>query len=141
MSVSITKSSSKRIWLLLVTAWSVAFLSATPADFGARVLQEEGEGAPEVSQDLVGHWRFTKIVFENPRDEHLVLHADGTAENWFVTEAGRSEITTANWSAEGNTLTLSFEGGQEVSLPFTFFEGGLVLPNIPNQRKIWERTE
>ena len=93
------------------------------------------------SQELVGHWRFTKIVFENPRDEHLVLHADGTAENWFVTEAGRSEISTANWSAEGKTLTLSFEGGQEVSLPFTFFEGGLVFPNIPNQRKIWERTE
>jgi len=137
-----TKSSSKRASLVLVTACSVAFLSAMASDFGARVLQEEeGEGSPEASQDLVGHWRFTKIVFENPRDEHLILHADGTAENWFVTEAGRSEITTANWSAEGNTLTLSFEGNQEVSLPFTFFEGGLVLPNIPNQRKIWERVE
>jgi hypothetical protein len=90
----------------------------------------------EISQDLVGHWRFTKIVFENPRDEHLLLHADGTAENWFVTESGHGEISTGNWSAEGETLTLSFEGYEEAS--FTFFEGGLVLPNIPNQRQIWE---
>lgn len=141
MSISIRKLSSKGIWLLLVAGCSVVSPCAKAADFGARVLQEESEDAPEVVQELVGHWRFTKIVFENPRDEHLVLHADGTAENWFVTEAGRSEISTGNWSAEGNTLTFFFEGDQEVSLPFTFFEGGLVLPNIPNQRKIWERTE
>ena len=89
MSVSITKSSSKRIWLLLVTAWSVVFLSAMAADFGARVLQEEGEGAPEVSQDLVGHWRFTKMVFENPRDEHLVLHADEPPR--LVRDRGRTQ--------------------------------------------------
>jgi hypothetical protein len=137
MSVSITKSSSKRIWLLLVTAWSVAFLSATPADFGARVLQEEGEGAPEVSQDLVGHWRFTKIVFENPRDEHLVLHADGTAENWFVTEAGRSEITTANWSAEGNTRFRS--GNQKFPFPSPF--EGVWFCRTFESAQIWERIE
>jgi hypothetical protein len=137
-----TKSSSKRVSLLLVTACSVAFLSAMASDFGVRVLQdEEGEAPTEASQDLVGHWRFTKIVFADPRDEHLVLHADGTAENWFVTEAGRGEISTGNWSAEGETLTLSFEGYEEASIPFTFFEGGLVLPNIPNQRQIWERIE
>ena len=67
MRVSMTKSSSKRVSLLLVTACSVAFLFAMAADFGARVLQEEeGEGSPEASEDLVGHWRFTKIIFAHP---------------------------------------------------------------------------
>ena len=38
-------------------------------------------------------------------------------------EAGRGEISTGNWSAEGETLTPSFEGYEEASIPFTFFEG------------------
>ena len=42
-------------------------------------------------QRLIGHWRKTTIVFGSPKDEHLVLHGDGTAENWVVTAESRSE--------------------------------------------------
>ena len=89
---------------------------------------------------LVGHWRKTTIVFESPRDEHLVLHADGTAENWVVTASDRTDPITGRWSVEGKTLTLSF-GDNENSRRFTIDEGQLVFPNIPNRRQFWDKVE
>ena len=124
MSISIRKLSSKGIWLLLVAGCSVVSPCAKAADFGARVLQEESEDAPEVVQELVGHWRFTKIVFENPRDEHLVLHADGTAENWFVTEAGRSEITPGTGVPKATRLRSFSRAIRKFPFPSPSSKGG-----------------
>jgi hypothetical protein len=101
-------------------------------------------GGGSVSGDagaLVGHWRKTTIVFGSPKDEHLVLDADGSAENWMVRASGRSDATTGSWAADGNTLTLRMEGYNEVSRPFTFYEGQLVFPNIQDQRGFWEKVE
>jgi hypothetical protein len=90
---------------------------------------------------LVGHWRKTTIVFDQPKDEHLVLHADGTAEKWIVTVSSRSATTTGRWNIEGKTLHLLLEGNQRISQPFTIHEEQLVFPNIPNRRRFWERME
>lgn len=91
-------------------------------------------------QVLVGHWRTTTIVFESPQDENWVLHSDGTWEDWLVTASGRSDTTTGTWRVENTTLFVRLDGDQEESAtPFTFFEGQLVYPNIPNRRLFWER--
>jgi len=107
---------------------------------GIITFQESSDASPSSSQQLIGHWRKTTIVFGSPKDEHLVLHADGTAENWVVTAESRSEPVSGRWSVEGKTLTLSF-GENENSKPFTFYEGQLVFPNIPNRRAFWEKIE
>jgi hypothetical protein len=102
--------------------------------------QQSDEASSDSTQRLIGHWRKTTIVFGSPKDEHLVFHSDGTAENWFVAAESRSEPITGRWSVEGKTLTLSF-GENENSKPFTFYEGQLVFPNIPNQRGFWEKID
>ena len=119
-----------------------AFGLVSPAATGSGVItfQESGDASSDNKQQLIGHWRKTTIVFESPKDEHLVLNADGSAENWVVTADSRSEPVTGRWSVEGKTLTLSF-GENENSKPFTFYEGQLVFPNIPNRRGFWEKIE
>jgi hypothetical protein len=97
--------------------------------------------ASESSNPLIGHWRSTKIVFEKPRDTHLFLHAEGIAETWTVTADRRGEKSTGRWTSNGKTLTLAFENEAEASYPFTFYQGQLVLPNIPNRRQFWEKIE
>lgn len=97
------------------------------------------EPSSENSGVLVGHWRKTTIVFEQPEDEHLVLYANGTAENWVATASGRSASTTGRWNAEGKILTLLLEGNEQISQPFTIYEEQLVFPNIPNRRRFWEK--
>ena len=87
---------------------------------------------------LVGHWRKTSIVFESPRDEHLVLNANGTAETWTATASGREPATRGRWSAKGTTLSVIWDDGRQWGQPFTFYEGQLVFPNIQNQRQFWE---
>jgi hypothetical protein len=87
----------------------------------------------------VGHWRKTTIVFEQPEDEHLALHADGTVENWIVTASGRSAPTAGTWSVEGKMLNLLLDGHESISQPFTLYEGQLVYPNIANRRRFWEK--
>ena len=94
---------------------------------------------PDTASVLVGHWRTTSIVFGSPRDEHLVLNADGTAQNWVVTASDRSGVKAGTWKVEGRTLSLLLAGSNEVSLPFTIHEGQLVFPNIQNRRRFWER--
>lgn len=89
---------------------------------------------------LVGHWRKTTIGYVGPRDEHLVLHADGMAENWSLTASDRTEPTTGRWSGEGKMLKLAF-GNNENANPFTIYEGQLVWPNIQGRRQFWEKID
>jgi hypothetical protein len=89
---------------------------------------------------LIGHWRKTTIGYTGPIDEHLILHVDGTVENWTATAYERREPVEGHWNVEGKTLTLSF-GGNDRSNLFTFYQGQLVFPNIPNRRGFWEKIE
>src|SRR5262245_54214540 len=50
---------------------------------------------------LVGHWRTTRIVFGSPRDDHLVLRVDGTAERWSVTASSSGPETVGRRAAAG----------------------------------------
>ena len=93
----------------------------------------------ESSRVLVGHWRKTTIVFENPQDEHLVLDADGTATTWEVTASGRSPTTIGTWTVESKTLTLRLKGNTIISHPFTIYQEQLVFPNIKDERSFWEK--
>ena len=122
------------------TVFAFGLVSVAVAGAGVIAFQESGDASSDSKQQLIGHWRKTTIVFESPKDEHLVLNADGTAENWVVTAESRSEAVTGRWSVEGRTLTLSF-GENENAKPFTFYEGQLVFPNIPNRRGFWEKIE
>jgi len=122
------------------TVFAFSLVSAAAAGSAVIEFQESSDASPTNKQQLIGHWRKTTIVFESPRDEHLVLHADGTAENWVVTAESRGEPVTGRWSVEGKTLTLSF-GENENAKPFTFYEGQLVFPNIPKRRGFWEKIE
>ena len=121
----------------VVSAFGIACMATGS---GIMTFQENDNASSGNTQGLVGHWRKTTIVFESPKDEHLVLHADGTAENWVVRADSRSEPVSGRWSVEGKTLTLSF-GENQNSSPFTFYEGQLVFPNIPNHRGFWEKIE
>jgi hypothetical protein len=98
---------------------------------------------PALAQELAGHWRKTVIVFESPRDEHLILNADSTFQNWTVTatETGTGTPLAGQWEANGNMLIFRMEGSEDQSSPFTFFEGQLVYPNIEGSRGFWDRVE
>src|SRR5213076_15367 len=82
--------------------FALGLISAAAAGSGVIKFQESGEASSDNTQRLIGHWRKTTIVFQSPKDEHLVLHADGTAENWVVTADSRSEPVTAAgaWKAK-----------------------------------------
>ena len=67
-----------------------------------------------------------------------MLNANGTAETWVVTASGREPATRGRWTAKGITLNVIWEDGRQWGQPFTFFDGQLVFPNIPNQRQFWE---
>jgi hypothetical protein len=127
---------------LVVNCAALVFAAFSPlaADSGIVTFQAGDDASSENTKRLIGHWRKTTIVFGSPKDEHLVLRADGAAENWVVTADSRSEPVTGRWSVEGKTLTLSL-GDNENSSPFTFYEGQLVFPNIPNRRGFWEKIE
>jgi hypothetical protein len=127
-------------WLALLPACGLFVWSASAADREIVPYQAGTEALSEGAKVLIGHWRKTTIVFESPRDEHLVLHDDGTAENWTVTASSRTETTTGRWSVEGRTLKLSL-GENDVSQPFTIYEGQLVFPHIPKRRQFWEKIE
>jgi len=135
----------KRNVLYKITSFVTPFalaLAALTAEAITRgiVTFQENAAPPESTQPLVGHWRKTTISYTGPIDEHLVLHGNGTVDNWTVTAYERREPVTGHWSVQGKTLTLSF-GGNDRSSPFTFYQGQLVFPNIPNRRGFWERVE
>jgi hypothetical protein len=139
MRIRIDNVLAQSKWLALPAACFFLAFSAPPVDRCVITFQESGE-VSESAKVLVGHWRKTTIGYVGPRDEHLVLRADGTAENWVVTASDRTEPTTGHWSVEGKTLKLSF-GDNENAGPFTIYEGQLVFPNIPNRRQFWEKIE
>jgi hypothetical protein len=120
----------------LGAATRMAKAAATPPKPTAPQPERPARGAT-----LTGHWRSTTIVFESPRDEHLVLRADGTAETWIVTASDRTPATRGRWRNQGTTLTVDWADGRQWSQPFTFFEGQLVFPNVANQRQFWEAIE
>ena len=115
-------------------------VSAAASNSGIILFQESGDTSSGNNQQLIGHWRKTTIGYTGPIDEHLVLHSNGTVENWTVTAYERREPVTGHWSVDGKMLTLSF-GGNDRSSPFTFYQGQLVFPNIPNRRGFWEKIE
>jgi hypothetical protein len=99
---------------------------------------------PALAQDggeLAGHWRKTTIVFESPRDEHLILGADNTFQNWTATATETGTPLTGRWETNENTLIFHIEGSEDQSSPFTLFEGQLVYPNIEGNRGFWDRVE
>jgi hypothetical protein len=135
------RNASRKITLLLNCA-GLAFAASCSlaADLPMITFQAGSDAGSDNTKRLIGHWRKTTIVFQSPKDEHLVFHLDGTAENWVVTADSRSQPITGRWSVEGKTLTLSF-GDNEHSNPFTFYQGQLVFPNIPNRRGFWEKID
>lgn len=111
-----------------------------------RLAQAAGAGKPgsadtNQTRSLAGHWRSTEIVFDSPRDEHLVLHADGAAETWIVTASGREPPVRGRWTAQATTLSVDWADGRQWSQPFTFHEGQLVFPNVAGRRQFWARIE
>ena len=121
----------------VVFAWSARGASVAS---GITTFQESSNVSSSNSEQLIGHWRKTTIGYTGPLDEHLVLHSNGTVENWTVTAYERREPVTGHWSVDGKMLTLSF-GGNDRSSPFTFYQGQLVFPNIPNRRGFWEKID
>jgi hypothetical protein len=112
--------------------------NAKPAPGPTPVPNPSPKPPPGGQPTLAGHWRNTRIIFEGPRDEHLVLSANGSAETWQVTASSRTPVTRGRWSVQGTMLTVTWEDGRQWGQPFTFFEGQLVFPNISNQRQFWE---
>jgi hypothetical protein len=125
-------------WLAQFCCLVLAALSTEAANSGITTFQESSTTSSENSNALIGHWRKTTISYAGPIDEHLILHVDGTVENWTVTAYERREPMTGHWSVDGKMLTLSF-GGNDRSNSFTFYQGQLVFPNIPNRRGFWEK--
>jgi hypothetical protein len=133
-------------WLAFPAACFFLAFSAPPGDQGVVTFQESGE-ASDNARALVGHWRKTTVIYESVKDEHLVFHADGTVDNWVVTVSGpyegrtsRTGTTTGHWIVEGKLLKIDW-GDKQSSRPFFFHMGQLVLPNIPNNRKFWDRVD
>jgi hypothetical protein len=108
------------------------------AEAANKVAPPPPKPVPSGAPTLVGHWRSTTISFGSPRDEHLVVREDGTAETWIVTASSRTPVTRGRWSAKGTLLSVDWEDGRRWGQPFTFHEGDLVFPNVPNQRQFWE---
>jgi hypothetical protein len=110
---------------------------------------KQAQGSPQTSAPargaadpvLVGHWRTTRIVFESPRDDHLVLRVDGTAERWSVTASSSGPKTVGRWAVAGSVLSLTWTGEAQSSQAFTMYQGQLVLPNVPNRRVFWDRLD
>jgi hypothetical protein len=115
-----------------------AAANAEPAPDPTPVPNPSPKPAPEGKPTLIAHWRSTQIIFEGPRDEHLVLNANGTAETWQVTASSRTPVTRGRWNVTGTMLSVTWEDGRQWGQPFTFFQGQLVFPNVPNGRQFWE---
>jgi len=135
--------SSDVTWRLVVTLCVLAMAPATvPAtsrpDVNPAVAQTTD---PSRAQNLVGHWRNTRIVFDSARDEHIVLRANGVVEKWSVTASSRSSIVRGRWETQANSLSVDWEDGTKWSGPFTFHQGNLVFPNRQGQRRFWDRIE
>ena len=72
-------------WLAQFCALVLAAVSTEAANSGIITFQDGSGTSSENSNRLIGHWRKTTIGYTGPIDEHLVLHVDGTVENWTAT--------------------------------------------------------
>lgn len=90
---------------------------------------------------LVGHWRRTRIVMDEPIDDHLTLAADGRMTIWQVTAKSRTTPQSGRWRVEQKQLLIQAQGEEEGGAPYFIHEGRLVFPNIPNRRQFWDRLE
>jgi hypothetical protein len=124
-------------------------LGATTAATRLAETAKRAQGSPQTNapargvtdSTLVGHWRTTRIVFESPRDDHLELSADGTAERWSVTASGSGPKTVGRWAVAGSVLSLTWSGETQTSQAFTMYQGQLVLPNVQGRRVFWDRLD
>ena len=105
---------------------------------GRAAAQKPPEPRPAV---LVGHWRRTRIVMDEPIDDHLMLSANGRLSAWQVTAKSRSAPQSGRWRVEEKQLMLQVQGEEEGGAPFFMHEGRLVFPNIPNRRQFWDRVQ
>ena len=103
---------------------------------GLASAQQPDSARPPV---LVGHWRSTRIVLEEPVDDHLTLGADGRMTTWQVKATSRSTPQAGRWRVQEGQLMLQVPGEAEGGAPYFIHEGRLVFPNIPNRRQFWER--
>jgi hypothetical protein len=124
--------------VLLVPSLKIGVLAANRPQ-GSPQPSAPAQGATDPA--LVGHWRTTRIVFESPRDDHLVLRVDGTAERWSVTASSAGPKTVGQWAVTGSVLSLTWTGGAQTSQAFTMYQSQLVLPNVPNRRVFWDRLD
>lgn len=107
---------------------------------GSMVISTASRGESEQRPTpLLGHWRNTTVPGGSPIDKNMVLRADGTAFSWTVTAHSRTEPASGSWAVRGRYLVVRYASGEEMSLPYTFYDGQLVYPNIEGQRKFWER--
>jgi hypothetical protein len=90
---------------------------------------------------LSGRWRSTRIIFDQPQDEHLLLRGDGGAETWIATASGREPARRGRWRTDDRVLLIDWDDGSAWSQPYTFHESQLVFPNVPGRRQFWERIE
>jgi hypothetical protein len=98
----ITRNLVRRItWIAQCAAFVCVAFPVKAADSGIITFQESSAPSSEHSSELIGHWRKTTIGYTGPIDEHLVLHSNGTVENWTVTAYERREPVTRHWSVEG----------------------------------------
>jgi hypothetical protein len=64
---------------------------------------------PRAGQPLVGHWRSTRIIFEQPQDENMVLHGDGPrpGRSSPAADPSRNQVAgrlrAARWTCRGAT--------------------------------------
>jgi hypothetical protein len=72
----------KITWLANCAAFAFAAFSIEAADSGIIIFQESSGPSSGNASALIGHWRKTTVSYTGPIDEHLVLHSDGTVENW-----------------------------------------------------------
>jgi hypothetical protein len=144
ISIRINNVLRQSKWFALF-AWGFVAFSAKASEQEITLVELEA-GASDNAAVLIGHWLKTTTIYESVKDEHLVFHPDGTVDNWVVTVSGpyegrtsRTETTTGRWGVEGKLLNIDW-GDKQSSRPFFFHNGQLVLPNIPNARKYWDRV-
>jgi hypothetical protein len=133
------RSSRRQVLLVFLPGLPMGLASSRAIGQGTPVRPVTPVAPGPGAAELVGHWRKTAILMDAPVDEHLVLNADGRVSTWTVTARSREAPTAGRWAVEGRELVLAFPGRETVSVPFTFHEGKLVLPNIPNRRRFWDR--
>lgn len=87
---------------------------------------------PGRDQNLIAHWRNTRIVFDSARDENMVLRASGSAEKWTVTATGRSAPVYGQWVTQAKILKIDWEDGEHWSGPSPSTRANSFFPTYKN---------